>query len=200
MTNHKPYLIATNTYEAAFHHHFDAVYAEHGFTFTQCAPAYHYGYDLAVDRDLKHKTWEAVESEAKHYWRSHNHSPAWAEIKDAVQFAWLEVRVTEWEAQKLPQLLSLGQKPSFPPEVETAFHRDYEANYAVGRYRYQDYARAYGYGYRLGADERLGRVNWADIELMARHHWGQRSEVVPWDKAKAAIQFAWNQAQSQKQK
>jgi len=81
-----------NTCEAAFKHHYKAYYAGSGYTYNQCAKAYHYGYDLGVDERLRHRSWNEIKPEARHYWEAQSHGGPWEEMKEAAQYGWDEAR------------------------------------------------------------------------------------------------------------
>ncbi len=92
------------TYEAIFRRHFSTTYAKRGYPYAQCAPAYHYGYELGVDERLKHKTWAEIEPEAQRYWDRQSYARSWEEIKEAVHYAWHTMRHQGQETDQGPDL------------------------------------------------------------------------------------------------
>ncbi len=81
-----------NPYEAAFRDHYHTVYARRGYSYRQCAPAYHYGYDLAVDERLRNKTWEEIKPWAGRHWESQGYAGFWEDFEEAVHYAWKVAR------------------------------------------------------------------------------------------------------------
>lgn len=78
-------------YASTFHDHYDATYTRQGYTFDTIAPAYQYGYDLALDDQYRQKSWSEVEMDARRDWERKHPDSAWEDIKDAVSHAWHEV-------------------------------------------------------------------------------------------------------------
>lgn len=70
-----------------FHRHYATTFASSGLPFTQFAPAYRYGYDLACDTRFRDRPWTTVESEAHRAWEAKNPG-TWDRFKDAVRHAW----------------------------------------------------------------------------------------------------------------
>ncbi len=81
-----------NSYEAMFRQHYRQNYAGSNYNYDQFTPAYHYGYDLAVDGRLRHKLWADIEPQARRYWNSQSFAGPWESFKDAVCFAWQKTR------------------------------------------------------------------------------------------------------------
>ena len=80
------------SYQAIFRRHFEANYADSEYDFEQYAPAYHYGYDLAVDGRLRRASWEEIVPAAHQYWQTQSYAGSWQDFKAAVQYAWSETR------------------------------------------------------------------------------------------------------------
>jgi hypothetical protein len=78
-------------YEDLFQSHYQDIYHNCPYSYRQLAPAYHLGYDLAVDQRLQDKNWSEVEPVARHYWGQQSEAGSWEDIKEAVQFAWQEI-------------------------------------------------------------------------------------------------------------
>jgi hypothetical protein len=82
-----------NPYETAFRDHFQNVYAHNrGYTYRRCAPAYHFGYDLAVDEQLANKAWEEIEPSARRQWEEQGYAGTWEEFQEAARYAWKMAR------------------------------------------------------------------------------------------------------------
>jgi hypothetical protein len=79
-------------YEAMFREHYQTTYAPRGYSYRQCAPGYHYGYDLAVDEGFHKKTWEEIEPLARRNWTGQGYSLFWEDIKEAAHYAWKVAR------------------------------------------------------------------------------------------------------------
>jgi hypothetical protein len=84
-----------DTYEAKFLNHYTNHYPDSLYHYDQYAPAYYYGYDLAVDRRLQAKNWAEIEPEARDYWNKESYAGPWEDFKEAVHYAWDEVRQVE---------------------------------------------------------------------------------------------------------
>jgi uncharacterized protein (TIGR02271 family) len=78
-------------YEAQFQQHCRSGIAGRGLVYEHQAPAYRYGYALAIDPRYRGRDWAAVETDARQQWEEH-HQGSWAEAKDAVRYAWDTVR------------------------------------------------------------------------------------------------------------
>jgi hypothetical protein len=57
-------------------------------------PAYHYGYDLALNARFQDMTWERLEPKAQEEWEAEHGEGTWEEVKDSVQHAWRTVKET----------------------------------------------------------------------------------------------------------
>jgi uncharacterized protein (TIGR02271 family) len=60
-------------------------------SYTQYAPAYRYGYNLATDPRYADRDWPLIEAEARRDWEV-GHQGTWDEFKDAVFYGWEHVR------------------------------------------------------------------------------------------------------------
>jgi hypothetical protein len=75
-------------YAEDFRGHYDTYYGD-GDRYLQYEPAYRYGYDLAwAYRD---QDWGQVEPQARRGWER-EHGGAWEDVKEAVRYAWKEVK------------------------------------------------------------------------------------------------------------
>ena len=75
-------------YEAAYQRHYEANYAPKGQLYAMYAPAYRFGYTLAVEGD--EAEWGAVADTARHRWEAEELGD-WEQFAPAVRFAWEEV-------------------------------------------------------------------------------------------------------------
>jgi len=57
------------------------------YSYEQSQPAYRYGYDLAGDRSIVGRDWNAVESDARMRWEQRNPG-TWEKFKDSIRYAW----------------------------------------------------------------------------------------------------------------
>lgn len=80
------------TYEAIFRRHYQTTFTESGLSYRQYALAYHLGYDLAVDRRLRDKSWTEIEPVAYQYWNRQRYAGDWEQLKEAARYAWNQVR------------------------------------------------------------------------------------------------------------
>jgi hypothetical protein len=81
------------TYQEGFRNHFDNSMYAGQYNYDQYEPAYRYGYDLATNSRYHDRNWSDIENEARGYWDERNPG-TWDRIKDAVRYAWEEVRNT----------------------------------------------------------------------------------------------------------
>jgi hypothetical protein len=81
-----------NSYEAAFREHYQTVYAHRGYSYREYAPAYHFGYDLAIDEQLRNKTWEEIAPRARRYWENQGYAGFWEDFEEAVHYGWKVAR------------------------------------------------------------------------------------------------------------
>lgn len=81
-----------DSYRTIFHHHYQTNYLGGPYDFAQYAPAYHYGYDLAVDGRLSQASWAEIEPKAGQHWQSRSYAGPWEDFKAAVHYAWSETR------------------------------------------------------------------------------------------------------------
>jgi uncharacterized protein (TIGR02271 family) len=78
-------------YESDFRTHYSTAFASRGSPYEHWAPAYRYGYDLAIDPRSHGRDWATVEPEARRQWEA-RHQGMWDEVKDAVRYAWDKIR------------------------------------------------------------------------------------------------------------
>jgi hypothetical protein len=79
------------SYQDSFHNHFDNSMYAGQYSYDQYEPAYRYGYDLATNSRYHDRDWVDIENEAHGYWDERNPG-TWDRIKDAVRYAWEEVK------------------------------------------------------------------------------------------------------------
>ena len=79
-------------YHNLFSRHYETHYAGSHYGYEQYAPAYHYGYDLAVDGRLSGASWADIEPRAGQFWQSHSFGGPWKDFKPAVHYAWSETK------------------------------------------------------------------------------------------------------------
>lgn len=80
-----------SSYEPTFRTNFDSTYMSRGQKYESYRPAYEYGYTLASDQRYQGREWSAIEKDARRDWDSRGQG-TWADFKDAVRYAWDEVR------------------------------------------------------------------------------------------------------------
>jgi hypothetical protein len=91
-SEHSSKIIESDTYESAFQSHYKTHYTGTRFSYKTVAPAYHFGYDLGVDQRIRDRTWSDIEPAARRLWEKQGNVGAWEDIKDAVHYAWGNVR------------------------------------------------------------------------------------------------------------
>jgi uncharacterized protein (TIGR02271 family) len=67
-----------------FHDHFQDHYSRQNLRYEQVAPAYQYGSQLAVDRNLEGRDWNGVEGEVRRHWETRN-PRTWDLYRDAIR-------------------------------------------------------------------------------------------------------------------
>jgi stress response protein YsnF len=77
-------------------------------------------------------------------------------------------------------------------EMETRFHRDFDANYSGTGYTWEHYTPAYRYGYNLASDPQYTNRDWDEIEGDVRTRWEAHNEGT-WDDFAGAIEYGWEQ-------
>lgn len=83
-----------DTYEAMFRRHYRRNYADEQYDYSQYAPAYHYGFDIAVDKRLRNKSWEQIEPEAHTYWKRQGLAVPWDDFKEAAHYVWTKIKTS----------------------------------------------------------------------------------------------------------
>jgi uncharacterized protein (TIGR02271 family) len=78
-------------YEREFRTHYDSAYAQRGSPYDRWAPAYRYGYDIAMDPRYRDREWAGMETDARRDWEQ-RHKGTWEEFKEAIRYAWDKVR------------------------------------------------------------------------------------------------------------
>jgi hypothetical protein len=76
-------------------------------------------------------------------------------------------------------------------EYDTDFRRDYEKRYAASGHRYDEFAPAYDYGYRMGRDPRYKGRAWSDVENDMRRDYATNFPQSTWEKFKDAVRYGW---------
>ena len=72
--------------------HYASALMESGKPYDFFLPGYQYGYALAADEHFRHLHWEELEPQAQRFWLSRHREGTWDEIRDAVRYAWEDVR------------------------------------------------------------------------------------------------------------
>ncbi len=79
-------------YNDEFRSHYQTHYSDKGRDYSFYSPAYHYGYNLAMDQRFGTADWNVVEAQARRYWEQQNPNNPWQDFKDAVYYAWDKIR------------------------------------------------------------------------------------------------------------
>jgi hypothetical protein len=171
-----------DSYEARFRRHFDRTYARRGRTYREAAPAYHFGYDLAVDQRNAGRDWEELEPEAVRRWEEHHVNLFWEEAVDGARYAFEEVRNSP---QGHPDHVSDYEGYS------AEFRQHFEATFAQSGEPYVRYVPAYHHGYDLAVSPQFREQAWSQVQMEARRRW-EKKHAEPWEQVEAAVRFAWN--------
>ena len=80
------------TYDREFRSDWEKSYRTSGYGYERYRPAYQYGYNLGSDTRYSGRDWSEIEPDARRDWEQRHPNDAWADFKDAVQYAWSRVR------------------------------------------------------------------------------------------------------------
>lgn len=78
------------TYRQGFRTHYNTNYANTGLGYEAYEPAYQYGYTLRNRPDMRSRSWDDVEVQARKTWERDNRG-AWERFKDAIRHGWESV-------------------------------------------------------------------------------------------------------------
>jgi hypothetical protein len=166
-----------DVYDARFRQHYQDNYAQSNYAYDNYASAYRYGLDLANYHYYGgRRSWTEVEPEAHRAWEDQNPG-TWEQFKDAVQYAWDQV------------IHSLGFDEDYEA-YRSEFQRHYQENFAKSGYPYEQYDRAYHYGYGLSHDSRFSQRTWAVMEPEAQQYWEEQYGST-WEQFKDAVRYGW---------
>jgi len=70
-----------------FRKNFETTFKARGYTYDQCAPAYHYGYAIGTDPRYLDQNWMAIVEEIRREWGSRGQG-TWEEFEGAVRYGW----------------------------------------------------------------------------------------------------------------
>lgn len=73
--------------EGDFRENFETTFKARGYTYDQCAPAYHYGYAIGTDPRYLDQNWMAILEEIRREWGSREQG-TWEEFEGAVRYGW----------------------------------------------------------------------------------------------------------------
>jgi hypothetical protein len=73
----------------------------------------------------------------------------------------------------------------------TRFRRHFDANFASGGSRFEDYEPAYQYGRSMSDDPRYSVRDWDASEPDLRRNWEARYPGSAWERFKAAVRHGW---------
>jgi len=171
-------------FESGYRQHYQSTFGNSGREYDWYAPAYRYGYNLAMDeRWDDYETWDELEAEARRDWESNNSTlgGTWNDFKDAIRGGWEDVR-DAFDAE--------DDYYSFSP----SFREHYDLNYSNTNRDFDAYDPAYRYGYNLAIDDRYTDYNsWDQLEDEAQAGWSDFAGTVDgtWEDFKDAVRHAW---------
>jgi uncharacterized protein (TIGR02271 family) len=77
-------------------------------------------------------------------------------------------------------------------EYDDDFKTDFKKRFgSVPSAKYETYAPAYRYGYRMASDERYRGRNWQDVESTLRTDYERRYPNNKWEQMKDAVRYGW---------
>jgi hypothetical protein len=95
-----------------------------------------------------------------------------------------------------------AKRTTDPSRYEKDFEQHYKEHFSKDHFSkdhfsgdsYDDYRRAYHYGYGLATS---GAGNWKDVEPQAKQNW-ETQHPRTWDRFRSAIQYGWGKARDSK--
>ncbi|MGH9338449.1 MAG: hypothetical protein ACRD1R_02390 [Acidobacteriota bacterium] len=93
-----PLISGMEAYDEDFRNNFRATFGIRGYSYDRCAPAYEFGYAIAVDPRYHGQEWITVETDVRREWEL-RHEDAWEEFKGAVRYAWDRVHGIDHRTQ-----------------------------------------------------------------------------------------------------
>jgi len=100
------------------------------------------------------------------------------------------VRHTEVETENIGGS-SRGRADYDRTNYQDEFRTDFDSRYASSGARYETYAPAYDYGYRMASDQRYRGRNWDDVESTLRTDYLRNNPNSSWDNIKGAVRYGW---------
>lgn len=79
-------------FDQDYRQHYAAYLLDSGNAYDYYLPGYQYGYALAADERYRHLDWGELEPQARELWLREPRIGSWEEVRDAVRFAWEDVK------------------------------------------------------------------------------------------------------------
>ena len=87
---------------------------------------------------------------------------------------------------------NLGGRDREFMDYDDDFRRDFQTRYgSVPRAKYETYAPAYQYGYRMASDERYGGSSWDEVESTIRTDYERQYPGSKWEQIKGSVRYGW---------
>jgi hypothetical protein len=81
-------------FQTDFEEHYAEAFADAGPAFAHYAPAYRYGYDLAIDPEHRTLLWADMEPDVRKYWEEeYREQLPWESYRNATRHAWETIRL-----------------------------------------------------------------------------------------------------------
>jgi hypothetical protein len=174
-------LLDYGEFETTFRRHYYTSYSRpDGKHYEWYEPAYRYGYDLAMDKRYRRQDWYAVEIPVQNRWLERDYC-GWADIREAVQRAWHEVKTV------------FGIQEVYDPTFSSLRRRYDERFQEMGYPGDNLYEAGFRYGYFLAADERYRAKEWSEVLPQVRQHLEDNPVLGSWDSFRLAVQDGWNE-------
>ncbi len=160
--------------------------------FAHYEPAYLLGYTLATEPDYAGKDdWDALEASAQEAWEKENYGP-WDTFKDAIYAGWHRVKEAGREA--VDAVEDFFEEDDGYDDYRDRFLTHYHTYFTSSYYPYDDFDRAYRYGYALATYDRYeGASTWDEVKEDAQEEWEEHF-LRPWAEFKEAVRHAWEAA------
>jgi hypothetical protein len=84
------------------------------------------------------------------------------------------------------------EKTGGSTDYDSDFRSDFQRRFASDRSaRYENYAPAYQYGYRMASDQRYRGRTWDDIEPTLRSDYERNNPNSKWEQMKDSVRYGW---------
>jgi hypothetical protein len=87
---------------------------------------------------------------------------------------------------------SVGMATPGRGDYDSEFRTHYQNTFGSTGSKYEDYAPAYQYGYRMAGDHKYRDRNFSEVEFNLRREYETSNPDSTWDKVKDAVRYGWD--------